>query len=146
MFFIIQVKVKGIGTSQNGESYAVLLSDMEETKILPIVVGSYEAQGIISALKGQQPPRPMTYDLTKSMCDHLGGDIEKIVITEVKDDIFYANIYLSQDKTETFQIDSRPSDAIAMALRYEAPIYINFQLIEFTCDYEDLIDEQNDAR
>jgi len=144
VFHIIQVKVKGIGTSQNGESYAVLLSDMEETKILPIVVGSYEAQGIISALKGQEPPRPMTYDLTKTMCDQLGGKIEKIVITDVKDDIFYANIYLTQKKKDVFELDSRPSDAIAMALRYEAPIFINFQLIEFTCDYEDLIDEQSE--
>ncbi len=117
---------------------------MEETKILPIVVGSYEAQGIISAIKGQHPPRPMTYDLTKCMCDQLGGKIEKIIITDVKDDIFYANIFLDQNKKETFEIDSRPSDAIAMALRYDAPIYINFQLIEFTCDYEDLIEEEEE--
>ncbi len=141
VYEMIQVKVKGIGTSQNGDSYAVLLSDIEETKILPIVVGSFEAQGIISALKGQAPPRPMTYDLTKSMCDRLGAEIDKIIITDVKDDIFYANIYMNQGKKKTFELDSRPSDAIAMALRFEAPIFINYQLIEFTCDYEDLIDE-----
>ncbi len=140
---MIQVKVKGIGTSKNGDSYAVLLSDIDETKILPIVVGSHEAQGIISALKGQQPPRPMTYDLTKTLCDELGGNIDKIVITDVKDDIFYANIFLTQDEAETFEVDSRPSDAIALALRFDAPIFINFQLVEFTCDYEDLIDEQS---
>ncbi|UMZ73861.1 bifunctional nuclease family protein [Natranaerofaba carboxydovora] len=137
----MEVKVKGIGTTNEGDGYAVLLSDMEETKVLPIVVGPFEAQGIISILKDYEPPRPMTYDLTKTLCETLEGYIEKIVITDVREDIFYAEIYL-QSGGVTHKIDSRPSDAIALALRFEAPIFINFQLVEFTCDYEDLLDEQ----
>ena len=64
----MEVKVKGIGTTEDGKGYAVLLSDMEETKVLPIIIGPYEAQGIISVLKEYEPPRPMTYDLTKTLC------------------------------------------------------------------------------
>lgn len=137
----LEVKVTGIGTTEDGSGYAVLLSDMDETKVLPIIIGPYEAQGIISILKDYEPPRPMTYDLTKTLCETLGGSIEKILITDVKDDIFFAEIYLNQGG-KNYQVDSRPSDAIALALRFEAPIYINFQLVEFTCDYDDIINEQ----
>ncbi|WP_240503529.1 bifunctional nuclease family protein [Natranaerobius trueperi] len=120
----------------------MLLSDLEESKILPIVVGSFEAQGIISALKGQEYQRPMTYDLIKTLCETLDGEIVEIFINDVKDDIFYARIHMLDHNDEFVEIDARPSDAIALALRFDAPIFINFQLIEFTCDYEDLIDEQ----
>ncbi len=125
-------------TADQGGNFLILLMDDEVKKVLPISIGPLEAQAIALALQGEEPPRPLTHDLFKTVCENLSGSLDKIVITDIKDSTFYAEIYLSQNG-ETMVVDSRPSDAIALALRFEAPIYMETKMIEFTYDYQDII-------
>ncbi|NMB41355.1 MAG: bifunctional nuclease family protein [Firmicutes bacterium] len=134
---MLQVKVKAVTLDQVG-SFLVLLCDEDETKVLPISIGPFEAQSIALVLQGKTPPRPLTHDLVKTLCEQLGGVVEKIIITDIMDSTFYAEIYI-QHNEQVLTVDSRPSDAIALALRCEAPIYMAPRLIEFTYDYEDII-------
>ncbi len=134
---VIKMEVKTV-TADQGGNFLILLMDDEEKKVLPISIGPLEAQAIAIVLQGEAPPRPLTHDLLKSVCENLGGEMEKVVITDIKESTFYAEIYFNQNG-ETLVIDSRPSDAIALALRFEAPIYMATRLIEFTYDYQDII-------
>jgi uncharacterized protein len=137
MYIVIKMEVKTV-TADQGGNFLVLLMDDEEKKVLPISIGPLEAQAIALVLQGEIPPRPLTHDLLKVVCENLGATMEKIVITDIKDSTFYAAIYLQQNG-ETLVIDSRPSDAIAVALRFDAPIFMVPKLIEFTYDYQDII-------
>ncbi len=134
---MIKMEVKTV-TADQGGNFLILLMDDEEKKVLPISIGPLEAQAIALVLQGEMPPRPLTHDLMKTVCENLGGTIEKIVITDIKDSTFYAEIYM-QHKGETLIIDSRPSDAIALALRCDAPIFMETKLVEFTYDFQDII-------
>ncbi len=134
---MLEMKVKTVTVDQGG-GFLVLLTDKDEKKVLPISIGPFEAQAIALVLQGQVTPRPMTHDLLKSLCESMGGMLEKIIITDIRDSTFYAELYLQQ-KEETMVIDSRPSDAIALALRCNATIFMTPRLIEFTYDYEDII-------
>lgn len=134
---MIKMEVKTV-TADQGGNFLVLLMDDEEKKVLPISIGPLEAQAIALVLQGEVPPRPLTHDLLKMVCENLGAKMEKIVITDIRDSTFYAEIYLQQNG-ETLVIDSRPSDAIAVALRFDAPIFMVPKLIEFTYDYQDII-------
>lgn len=125
-------------TADQGGNFLVLLMDDEEKKVLPISIGPLEAQAIALVLQGEIPPRPLTHDLLKVVCENLGATMEKVVLTDIRDSTFYAEIYLQQSG-ETLVIDSRPSDAIAVALRFDAPIFMVPKLIEFTYDYQDII-------
>jgi uncharacterized protein len=137
MYRVIKMEVKTV-TADQGGNFLVLLMDDEEKKVLPISIGPLEAQAIALVLQGEIPPRPLTHDLLKVVCENLGATMEKIVITDIRDSTFYAEIYLQQNG-ETLIIDSRPSDAIAVALRFDAPIFMVPKLIEFTYDYQDII-------
>ncbi len=134
---MIKMEVKTV-TADQGGNFLVLLMDDEEKKVLPIAIGPLEAQAIAIVMQGEMPPRPMTHDLLKTICDNLEGQIEKIVITDIIDSTFYAEIHL-QKKGETMILDSRPSDAIALALRCLSPIYMVSKLVEFTYDFQDII-------
>ncbi|RJX25635.1 MAG: bifunctional nuclease family protein [Dethiobacter sp.] len=134
---MLQVKVKAV-TLDEGGSFLVLLTDEQETKILPISIGPFEAQSIALVLQGKMPPRPLTHDLLKSLCENMGGTIEKVIITDIIDSTFYAEIYI-QHKGQTLIMDSRPSDAVALALRCEAGIFMAPKLVEFTYDFQDII-------
>ncbi|HOB10205.1 MAG TPA: bifunctional nuclease family protein [Acetomicrobium sp.] len=136
MFNNIQVFVKGIVIDENN-NHVVMLSDKEETKVLPIVIGPVEAMAILMNMQGITPNRPLTHNLLKNLLDLLGAEVEQIIITNIKDNVYYANLYIKHDKY-TFEVDSRPSDAIAIALAYNAPIYMNLKLIEFTVNPSDL--------
>lgn len=143
MFKLLPVKVKAVTLDQVG-SFLVLLCDENETKVLPISIGPFEAQSIALVLQGKTPPRPLTHDLLKSLCERLEGTVEKIIITDIMDSTFYAEIYVRHNE-QTLVIDSRPSDAIALALRCAAPIYMAPRLVEFTYDYDDIMpDDQTD--
>ncbi len=134
---MIKLEVKTV-TADQGGNFLVLLMDDEEKKVLPISIGPLEAQAIALVLQGETPPRPLTHDLLKSVCENLGGEMEKVVITDIRESTFYAEIYFNQNN-ETLVVDSRPSDAIALALRFEAPIYMATKMVEFTYDYQDII-------
>lgn len=134
---LIRMEVKTV-TADHGGNFMVMLMDVEERKVLPISIGPLEAQAIAMVMQGEVPPRPMTHDLMKSVCENLGGAMEKIVITDIRDSTFYAEIYLQQGDRKMV-VDSRPSDAIALALRFHAPIFMVTKLVEFTYDFQDII-------
>ncbi|ABY95178.1 MULTISPECIES: bifunctional nuclease family protein [Thermoanaerobacter] len=139
---MLKFHVKAITMDVEG-NFSVLLTDEEEKKVLPIVIGPLEAQNIAIPLQGITPPRPLTPDLLKSVIEQLGGKPEKVVITDLKDDTYYAELYIKQGD-RVIKLDSRPSDAIALAIRTDIPIFLNVRLAEFTYDMADLKFEDGD--
>jgi len=133
---MIEVFVKGIAVDEDN-NHIVLLSDREETKVLPIVIGPIEAMAILMNMQGVAPNRPLTHNLLKNLLDLLGAEVEQVIITNIKDNVYYANLYVRYDKYN-YEVDSRPSDAIALAVAYNAPIYMDMKLTEFTVNPSDL--------
>lgn len=116
----IQVDILGLSTSPStGGAYALILKETNGVRQLPIIIGAFEAQSIALEMEGIKPPRPLTHDLLKNIIDAMGYSIYEITISELRDGTFYAKINLDSQ-----EIDSRPSDAIALAVRYGAPIYV----------------------
>lgn len=121
----VQCEIIGISAGPpSSNSYALLLKEIDGSRRLPIIIGTFEAQAIALELENVKPPRPLTHDLAKSIIDNLGASILEIVITELRDNTFYAKIVLDVSGL-TNDIDARPSDAIALAVRADAPIYVN---------------------
>lgn len=121
---LVRLNIKGISYSQtqNG-AYALLLSEMEGERQLPIVIGAFEAQSIAIALeKDIKPPRPLTHDLFKSFADEFSIAIKQVIIHKLVDGVFYSSLICERDKMEEI-IDARTSDAVALALRFNAPIF-----------------------
>lgn len=121
---LVRLTIKGISYSQtqNG-AYALILSEMDGDKKLPIVIGAFEAQSIaISIEKDIKPPRPLTHDLFKNFADRFEIVIKQVIIHKLVDGVFFSSIICERDKIEEI-IDARTSDAIALALRFNAPIF-----------------------
>ena len=123
-----EFKIKGLMMDPVTNSPIVILQDIEETTLLPIWVDIFQANAIALQIERIDPPRPMTHDLLKNVIFHLGGQIEKIVLTELRKSTFFAVIHLHVDGNPTL-LDSRPSDAIALALRTDAPIFVTEEVI-----------------
>ena len=123
------VLVKGVIIDSTSHSPVVLLEDSVET-VLPIWIGYSEAFSIQRSLARQKPERPMTHDLFKYLFDSFDVEIEKVLITKVVKNTFYADIYVNQKDKATVVLDSRPSDAIALAVRYGAAIYVHKEVLE----------------
>ncbi|MGB2869110.1 MAG: bifunctional nuclease family protein [Bacteroidota bacterium] len=122
----IQVDILGLSTSpSSGGAYALILKELNGPRRLPIIIGAFEAQSIALEMEGIKPPRPLTHDLMKSIIDTLGGGLSDVTINELRDGTFYAR--LSMDSQE---IDSRPSDAIALAVRFGVPIFVADKVME----------------
>ena len=102
----------------------VLLQDEAKTNVLPIWVGSAEGTAIRMALEGMIPPRPLSHDLIRNLTEHLGLKVSKVVVTDVRNNTYYASIYLSSKQSDV-TVDSRPSDALALALRMDCPIFVD---------------------
>lgn len=122
---MIQMEIGGLGFDPRNLSPLVLLRDPEEMNFLPIWIGIFEAASIAMELQGVHPPRPMTHDLLKSIIDKFNTKIVRILINDVKDGTFFANIELESKDGKKLTIDSRPSDAIALAVRTNTPIYVS---------------------
>lgn len=121
---LIQVDIIGLSTSpSSGGAYALVLGEMDGSRRLPIIIGAFEAQAIALELEQIQPPRPMTHDLLRETFDAVGGEVTNIVIDELRDGTFFAKVHY-QHNGEEGKLDSRPSDAVALAVRAEAPIYV----------------------
>lgn len=116
------MKVRRVALDQQNNP-VVLLVDDEETVALPIWIGQAEAMAIAMRLQSVQPPRPMTHDLLQAVLEQLSATVTRVVISDVKDSTYYAEIHVSRNGT-ALVIDSRPSDAIALALRVDAPIFV----------------------
>jgi bifunctional DNase/RNase len=122
----VQVDILGLSTSPaSGGAYALILKEMGGNRRLPIIIGAFEAQSIALEMEGIKPPRPLTHDLMKTIIDRMGVSLSEVVVHELRDGTFYAKISLDSQ-----EIDSRPSDAIALAVRYSVPIYVSERVME----------------
>ncbi len=119
----IEFKIKGLMMDPVTNSPIVVLQDASSDTLLPIWVGIFEANAIALQIEKVDTPRPMTHDLIKGLLNHLNAKVTKIVVTELKDNTFYALIFLSVNG-KVITVDARPSDAIALALRTDSPIYV----------------------
>ena len=119
----VEMKIRGLMMDPVTRMPVVILKDSENGAVLPIWVGVYEANAIALEIEKVQTPRPMTHDLLRNMLFGLDAKVCKVVVTELKDDTFYAKIALERNGSK-FTIDSRPSDALALALRTDAPIFV----------------------
>lgn len=126
---MVEMKVKGLTLDPLTNMPIVILKDTEEKKVLPIWVGIFEANAIALEMEQVSTPRPMTHDLIKNIVEGFQAQVAKIVVNDLKDNTFYAVITISLNGSEV-QIDSRPSDAIALALRVNAPIFVAEKVIE----------------
>jgi hypothetical protein len=124
-----EMLIYGVSFDLVGKQPIVLLKTADGNKFLPIWIGHPEAAAILMKLQSQAPPRPMTHDLFSDTLEQLGVQVLRIIVTELRENTFYAQITIAQDGTE-IELDSRPSDAIALAIRAEAPIYVADRVIE----------------
>jgi bifunctional DNase/RNase len=119
----VEVRIRGLMMDPATNMPIVVLKDVSSDAVMPIWVGIFEANAIAIEIEKMAAPRPMTHDLARNLVQHLNGELERIVITEIKDDTFYAVLWLRQGG-EQIAVDARPSDAIALALRTDCPIYV----------------------
>ena len=125
----VEMKIRGLMMDPVTNMPIVVLKDLNGNTILPIWVGIYEANAIALEIEKVSTPRPMTHDLIKTLLLGLGTGIRKVVVSELKDDTFYAVIWLDKDG-ELISVDSRPSDALALALRLDCPIYVDESVLK----------------
>ena len=121
---MIPVKVQKISYYHPNRSYAVILKELSGERRLPVLVGAYEAQAIAMAMEYMETPRPLTHDLIVNTVHGVGGKLSAVKITKLENGVFYSILDVQVEKLGNFQIDSRPSDALAVALRMHSPIMV----------------------
>jgi bifunctional DNase/RNase len=124
----VEMKIRGLVMDPSTSMPIVILKDLKSDIVLPIWVGLYEANAIALEIEKTTTPRPMTHDLTRNLINGLNAQVQKVVVNELRNDTFYAVIWLTQDG-ETVTLDARPSDAIALALRCDCPIYVSEEVL-----------------
>jgi bifunctional DNase/RNase len=138
----VEMKIKGLMLDPVTNMPIVVLQDVEGQRVLPIWVGAFEANAIALQMENVATPRPMTHDLLRTVIAELRGVVERVVVTDLKENTFYATIFLNVAGSAV-AIDSRPSDAIALALRTSSPIFVeesvldSAKTIDFTSDRDD---------
>lgn len=125
----IEVRIRGLMMDPATNMPIVVLKDVASDAVMPIWVGIFEANAIAIEIEKATAPRPMTHDLTKNLIHYMNGTLERVVITELRDDTFLAALWIRQGD-EPLVIDARPSDAIALALRADCPIYVAEQVMQ----------------
>ncbi len=119
----VRVEIAGLHQTPTGSgAYALILKEVDGNRNLPIIIGAFEAQAIAMELEGIKPPRPLTHDLTKNIIESLGANLIEIIIDELRDNTFYAKLILDVSSMSQ-EIDARPSDAIALSVRFRCPIF-----------------------
>src|SRR2546423_4564599 len=126
----IEGKIRALMMDPNSGTPIIILKDVNSETMLPIWVGAYEANAIALEIEKIAPPRPMTHDLLRNLIVELGLKVERVVVTSLRENTFYAVIELSSGNGEPMRLDSRPSDAIALALRADCPIYVDQEVIQ----------------
>jgi bifunctional DNase/RNase len=128
--FMVEMEIFGLTTStRTASAYALILIEAGGSRRLPIIIGAYEAQAIALEMEQIKPPRPMTHDLTMQIITDLGGQIEHVVVHHLKEGTYYANISI-KGPISHHEVDARPSDAIALAVRFTCPIYVDELVLE----------------
>jgi len=125
----IEVRIRGLMMDPATNMPIVVLKDVGSDTVMPIWVGIFEANAIAIEIEKVAAPRPMTHDLTRNLMRHMNSQLERVVITELRDDTFFAVLWVRHDG-ELMTVDARPSDAIALALRSDCPIYVSEQVLE----------------
>ena len=136
---MIPVKVKGVGIDLS-QNPLLLLMDQDETMVLPIGIGLGEAQAISLKLDGYVLPRPLTHDLIVSICSSLGATIKRIIVNDFREGTYYAQIFLEKDGRDII-VDSRPSDAVALALTSGSPLFISEKVASQGLPFEEVVKE-----
>ena len=126
----IEVKIRALMMDPNSGTPIIILKDVNSETMLPIWVGAYEANAIALEIEKIAPPRPMTHDLLRNLIVELGLKVDRVVVTSLRDNTFYAVIELTGENGEPMRLDSRPSDAIALALRADCPIFVDVEVIQ----------------
>ncbi|MDH4350596.1 MAG: bifunctional nuclease family protein [Gemmatimonadota bacterium] len=126
---MIEVRVAHLGLDRATNSPVVILQEKDGDRVLPIWIGPNEASAIAMHLAGVKFARPLTHDLIRQVIQGLGADLRRVTITQVKDNTYFAELFLHRDD-HVIQIDARPSDSIAVALRLNAPIFTSDELLE----------------
>ena len=122
--------ILGLSTSpSSGGAYALILTEVEGMRRLPIIIGSFEAQAIALELENIKPPRPMTHDLLKNMIQGFEGRVKQILVSDLSEGTFYSKIIVERGD-QLFEVDARPSDAIALAVRFGCEIYVNERILK----------------
>jgi bifunctional DNase/RNase len=125
----VEVRIRGLMMDPATNMPIVVLKDVASDTVMPIWVGIFEANAIAIEIEKMAAPRPMTHDLTRNLIQGLNAQLERVVITELKDDTFYAVLWLRQGE-ELVTVDARPSDAIALALRCDCPTFVSEQVMQ----------------
>jgi len=137
---LVHMKVRGVALDQQMNP-VVLLVDQGEAMALPIWIGQAEATAIAMELQGVKPPRPMTHDLLRAVLTELTVNVVRVIVTDVKDSTYYAEVHLARNGNDLI-VDSRPSDAIALALRAEAPIFVSDKVAQQAIVLKKPLDEE----
>ncbi|RPI17322.1 MAG: hypothetical protein EHM58_09640 [Ignavibacteriae bacterium] len=143
----VQVDIMGLSPTPapGGGGYALILKEVGGDRRLPIIIGSFEAQHIALELEGIKPPRPLTHDLLKNIIEQLGFSISHVFINELRDGTFFAKIKMDVGSVD--EVDARPSDAIALALKFAVPIYVSEDVmneVSFIPEKEEDIEEESE--
>ena len=138
---MIEVVVSRLGLDSSTQSYVVILQEKDGQRLLPIWIGQPEAESIVMQMHNVKRPRPLTHDLCKNLILGLGGSLRRVQITRVEKNTYYAELHINRGDN-VVQIDARPSDSIAIALRLSAPIFASETLLS-TIEVEDQTDESS---
>ncbi len=126
----IEVKIRGLMMDPSSGTPIIILKDVNSETMLPIWVGAYEANAIALEIEKIAPQRPMTHDLLRNLIIEMGASVERVVVTELRENTFFAVIEMRNNAGDVLMLDARPSDAIALALRSDCPIYVNEEVIQ----------------
>ncbi len=138
----IEMRIRGLMMDPVTNMPIVILKDLDGKSVLPIWVGVFEANAIALEIEKVPTPRPMTHDLIKNLLMGLGGGVRKVVVSDLKEDTFYAMIWVEREG-EMIAIDARPSDALAVALRLDCPIYVEDQVLNSSKNVTAVSDKAN---
>lgn len=138
----VEMKIRGLMMDPVTNMPIVILRDLDGKAVLPIWVGVYEANAIALEIEKVTTPRPMTHDLIKNLLMGLGGGVSKVVVSDLQDDTFFAMIWVERNG-EMIAIDSRPSDALAVALRLDCPIYVEDEVLSSSKNVAAVSDKAN---
>ena len=139
---LIEMTIKGLVVDSFSSTPIVILKDKAGDKVLSIWVGIYEANAIAQQIENVTMPRPMTHDLLRNLINDLGGRVDRVVVTDLRENTFFATIHLTV-KGEQVAVDARPSDAIALSLRTRAPIFVDSKVLDQAKSVELSSDEAN---
>ncbi|MCS7021837.1 MAG: bifunctional nuclease family protein [Gemmataceae bacterium] len=134
----VHMELRRIIINELGDQQIIVLKEVEGERSFPMVIGPYEAASIDRRVRGLTTPRPMTHDLVVSVIDHLGGEIQDVLINDLIDGTYYARLRIHKDG-ELVEVDCRPSDAIAVAITVGVPIYVNESVLREALEESDEI-------